>query len=214
MVLLALDLFNIPPFGRSLRIVLKPQLNCIVGPNGSGKTMIYQILSSILFNTSVKPISSFENKSAQAALNFRTSHGDIFRVARDYQKSAWNLSRMATGTKKFATIETEPVKIQDWLRKEAGGLADKERHLLFLLDRFRLPSQTLHLSRDAVLPLPEFDSDGMQALPDLAKDPLFISKEEAIPEPKREEAEIESALKVAEAKLAAMEEESDLLLQK
>ncbi len=210
MVLLALDLFNIPPFGRSKRISFAPGLNCVVGPNGSGKTRIYQILSSILFNTEAL----FDNELAQVALTLRTPQADIFRIARFYQKQAWDLSRMTAETKKFTTIETDQALIQGWFRKEAGGLADKDRHLLFLLDQFRLPSQVLQSGSDAVLPVPHFNSDEMQASLDLKKDPLFSPQKKEETQSLNPETEIELALKVAEAKLEAMEEESDSLLQK
>ncbi len=154
MILLAIDLYGIRPFEKPKRISFKAGFNTIVGQNGSGKTMVYQVLSSIFFNTPVDEIAFISNETRQAAVTFQTKDAVIYRIARDYQKEAWNLSKLEGHTKKFTGIESDQRKIFEWLQQTTGGLGENERSLLFMIDRFRLPSHMPHAAKSAILPLP------------------------------------------------------------
>ncbi|MFQ5596456.1 MAG: ATP-binding protein [Nitrospiria bacterium] len=159
MVIFAIDLFGIRPFDQPKRILLKPGMNAVIGPNGSGKTMTFRTLSSLFVNTPFSNIVTSQNRPAQAAVTFRSQNGGFFRIARDYQKGAWNLSKMDSGTRTFSTVETDRDKIGRWLRQESGGLDDQKRGLLFFIDRFRYPSHLSSSKKDGLLPLPECLSD-------------------------------------------------------
>ncbi|GEM_PF-3566315 len=212
MILLAVDLYGIRPFAQAKRIVFKPGLNVVVGENGSGKTIIYQVLSSLLFNTPPARIAFFEDQTQQAAVTFQIRDATRYRIARDYKKEMWNLSKKESTGKQFTTLETDYDKISLWLKTNTGGLNEGERALLFMIDPFRLPSRLARGQGISKLPLPE-------NLPPETRTG-FGAENKTLPPPqipdaqRAERAEKEQALKDAQQKLDALAEIDDEMLRK
>lgn len=219
MMLLAIDLYGIRPFEQPKRISLKPGFNTIVGKNGSGKSMIYQALSSVLMDTPPDRIAFFPDKPNQAAVTFQLKNDPgVYRIARDYKKGIWNLSKVDTATNKFASLENDRNKIFAWLSEKTGGLNEKGRGLLFLFDPRRLPSRIISSDSGAQLPL----SDTLQA--DTAA--LGLASFSGVEAPRTTEAagqdqmpngmktEKEKTLREAEQKLEAMTHMDDEMFQK
>ncbi len=169
--------------------------------------MVYQVLSSIFSNTTTHNIAFESNESRQAAVTFQVMDGGIYRIARDYQKEAWHLSQMDTGTKKFKTLETDRSAIFQWLKKKTGGFSENERRLVFMMDRLRLPSYSSHSSgnqeHDPILAIYKSPSPAVQGLDPFPKKNV-VSEEERI--------KVEKALKEAEKELDAMTEVEDRML--
>jgi len=215
MLILAIDLVGIHPFKQPKRIVLKPGMNTVLGPNGSGKSMACGALSVLLMNTPPHHMALIGNMASQVAITFQGKDGGVYRIARDFRKADWLFSKMDAATQKFATPENEPEKILLWLRNMTGGLDEKERNLLFLIDRFRLPSQG-RSAQTATLPLPEYFSAPIGSGPEIESDTLLPDLPPPGPEVKYQESESSKTqeLQDLEKKLGAMEEEHDTLLQK
>ncbi len=215
MLILAIDLYGIHPFTQAKRIVLKPGMNTLLGPNGSGKTMVYQALAAVLMNSSPKGMALIDNKAAQAAITLQDKDGGVHRIARDFRKGEWLLSKMNPETQKFDSPQNDPEKISAWLQTMAGGLDAQARSLLFLIDRFRLPSYGA-MPETGTLPLPEniASTNGWKPLSET--DALLPNLQP--PEPQKEQptsgSDKTQALNDLEKQLEAMEEEHDTLLQK
>lgn len=210
MILLAIDMYGIRPFRQAKRIVLKPGFNAVVGENGAGKTMIYQVLSSVLFNTPSDHIAFFEDQNQQAAVTFRAQDAAIYRIARDYKKEIWSLSKKEATSDKFTPLENDREKISLWLKSVAGGLDDRERALLFMIDPPRLPSRFTGRDRTNMLPLPEIFHSGRKT--DSTPENKPVSPPPVKPDALR--AEKEQELKAAQEKLDAMAEIDDEMFRK
>lgn len=207
MILLAIDLYGIRPFEKPQRITFKPGFNTVVGQNGSGKTMVYQVLSSLFSDTPSNYIAFTDNQTTQAAVMFRTQDHVLYRIARDYRQEVWNLSQMDTATQKFKTLETDRGNIFEWLRETVGGLDENERGLLFMIDRLRLPSHTPHAAGSgAESDTPHFERTVV------AGNGGIQPKQEGLPEDGRLKAEKD--LKEAERELDALTEVEDQMLLK
>ncbi len=213
MILLALDIYGIRPFEKAKRILFKPGLNAILGKNGTGKTMVYQALSTVFFNAPDNHIAFFEDQTHQVAVTFKSTDNKIYRIARDFKKGLWNLSKKETEGNKFTTIETAQNKISAWLNTSTGGLKENERALLFMLDAPRLPSRQLTRNTIKILPLPEIatrpDSPGLpQTLAQTpAQTPEPTSQAKATSDALR--AQQETALETAQKKLDTLAEIDD-----
>lgn len=210
MILLALDVYGIRPFKKAKRILLKPGLNAILGENGTGKTMIYQALSALLFNTPSDHIAFFEDQTQQAAVTFSTSNNEIYRIARNFKKGLWNLSKKEAVGNKFTTIETTSNKIYTWLKTTTGGLEEDERALLFMLDSPRLPSRQLMQNGVKNLPLPGRIAAPSSQEPAQAPERSAQEQTESNALFKQQEA----ALKTAQKKLDTLAETDDEMFAK
>lgn len=215
MLLLAIDLYGIQPFEQPKRIVLRPGFNILTGPNGTGKTMICQIISSLFLEGRTKGISLFDNQPNQAAITFQASDKTVYRLSTDYQKGTWKLAKRDPGTKKFIPAEDNKQNIIKWFHQEANGLGGKEIITLLMIDRFRLPSLTLHqnghngYNQNTVVADPISD-------PELATDIPYPepTRSEKPPLSSKEWAEKEKALKEAQEDMEKMAEWDEQMLNR
>lgn len=143
MLLLAVDLYGIEPFHKPTRIPLKPGLNLITGANGTGKTTIRRVLSSLLLGSDLKGIRFIENQPAQAAVILQGKDKGTYRITADYQKGIFNLSKLDPSGQK-TLLEKDRKKITGWVCEQAGGLQEGELSTLFLVDRLQFPSIASH----------------------------------------------------------------------
>lgn len=152
MLLLAIDLYGIEPFQKPTRIPVKPGLNIISGPNGAGKTAVCRVLAILLLNRPVKGLSFVENQPAQAAVIFQSRDGGTYRIAADFLKEIFQLSKLDPAGK-GTLIERERGKIAGWIRKEVDGIGEDALSSLFMIDRSRLPSASSSRQIKALGPL-------------------------------------------------------------
>lgn len=139
MLLLAIDLYGIEPFHKPTRISLKPGLNLVFGANGTGKTTVRRVLSSLLLGNDLKGIRFVENQPAQAAVILQGRDKGTYRITADYQKGLYNLSKLdASGQKTL--LEKDRKKITAWICEQAGGIQEGDLSSLFLIDRLQFPS--------------------------------------------------------------------------
>jgi len=142
MLLLAIDLYGIEPFRKPTRIPLKPGLNVVIGANGTGKTVIRRVLSSLLLGSDLKGVRFVENQPAQAAVILQGTDKGTYRISADYQKGIFNLSKLDPSGQK-TLLEKDRKKISHWLCGQTGGMQKEDLSSLFFIDRLQFPSTHL-----------------------------------------------------------------------
>lgn len=139
MLLLAIDLYGIEPFHKPTRIPIKPGLNLVIGANGTGKTTIRRVLSSLLLGNDLHGVRFVENQPPQAAVILQGKDKGTYRISADYQKRIFNLSKLDPSGQKIL-LEKDRKKITDWVCKQTGGMREGDLSSLFLIDRLQFPS--------------------------------------------------------------------------
>ena len=125
MILLELALLGVRNFQQITRLEFSPRLNFIQGENGSGKTTLRDTLLFSLFGHSPEEgqslIHSSSTSTCQAAITFRVKNGEVYRLAKDFVKDIFILSKLDPSIKKFIPIEKRKENVLRWVQDKIMG---------------------------------------------------------------------------------------------
>lgn len=134
MFFLELTMQGVGPFYGTTNIGLREGLNLITGGNESGKTTIYNCFFSFFsvnFNTTRGLINRDNKEASRAALIFKSSNGETYRVVKDYLKAHTAVFKLNPLSKKFDSIEKDAGWFKGFLSSECGGLDTEEIKQVF-----------------------------------------------------------------------------------